>query len=160
MLTAFIRIWLKPIIAEVVPLPLSLVPSIELRLQPRFESLLPRTYNRYHRCFSGKVRTSSDHQIILRIPEGHHGAINSPSPIVDSALAPSDPKFSSPWSRILPQNMTANHQPFYPRRTMAEPYRWRPCAYSLRHWYNLSDGAMEDACTKSPPCACCPIIPG
>ncbi len=26
--------------------------------------------------------------------------------------------------------------------------------HCMQHWYNLSDGAMEDARTKSPPCAC------
>jgi IS5 family transposase len=31
--------------------------------------------------------------------------------------------------------------------------------HCMQHWYNLSDGAMEDACTKSPPCACLPDYP-
>ncbi|VCV26730.1 Putative transposase (identified by ISEscan HMM) [Klebsiella pneumoniae] len=54
------------------------------------------------------------------------------------------------------------------RAVLSQGGQW-PTAYPLetmlrihcmQHWYNLSDGAMEDACTKSPPCACLPDYPG
>jgi IS5 family transposase len=51
--------------------------------------------------------------------------------------------------QILPwQNMVEVIEPFYPRLVMAgDLIRWKPCYvfYCMQHWYNLSDGAMEDA---------------
>jgi IS5 family transposase len=88
-----------------------------------------------------------------------------PSPTVNSAVSAVRPekRFSSRMEQILPwQNMVeviavlpkaGNGRRTYPLETMLR-------IHCMQHWYNLSDGAMEDACTKSPPCACLPGYPG
>ncbi|EHF41652.1 transposase insH for insertion sequence element IS5T [Escherichia coli O104:H4 str. 11-3677] len=85
--------------------------------------------------------------------------------------ARSDPKrdFPSPaWSRFCHgKNMNRCHRArFIPRRAMADdgPIRWRTMLgvfNCMQHWYNLSDGAMEECPVRNRLHApVCPIIPG
>jgi IS5 family transposase len=56
--------------------------------------------------------------------------------------------FSPAWSRSPWQNMTAVIEPFYPKAGNGRrPYPLETMLriHCMQHWYNLSDGAMEDA---------------
>ncbi len=60
--------------------------------------------------------------------------------------------FLSRMEQILPwQNMTAVIEPFYPKAGNGRrPYPLETMLriHCMQHWYNLSDGAMEDALYK------------
>ena len=65
--------------------------------------------------------------------------------------------------QILPwQNMVEVIEPFIPKAGNGRrPYPLETMLriHCMQHWYNLSDGAMEDALYKSPPCVCLPVYP-
>ncbi len=71
--------------------------------------------------------------------------------------------FLSRMEQILPwQNMVEVIEPFYPKAGNGRrPYPLETMLriHCMQHWYNLSDGAMETLCTKSPPCVCLPGYP-
>jgi IS5 family transposase len=57
-------------------------------------------------------------------------------------------RFSCPMEQILPwQNMVEVIEPFYPKAGNGRrPYPLQTIRiHCMQHWYNLSDGAMEDA---------------
>ncbi|QGY25570.1 transposase [Escherichia coli] len=62
--------------------------------------------------------------------------------------------FLSRMEQILPwQNMTAVIEPFYPKAGNGRrPYPLETMLriHCMQHWYNLSDGAMEDALASLP----------
>ncbi len=65
--------------------------------------------------------------------------------------------------QILPWQNDRVIEPFYPKAVMADgPYPLEPCCiHCMQHWYNLSDGAMEDALYEIASMRpVCPIIPG
>lgn len=65
--------------------------------------------------------------------------------------------------QILPwQNMTAVIEPFYPKAGNGRrPYPLETMLriHCMQHWYNLSDGAMEDALYEIASSACLPDYP-
>ncbi|STI83788.1 IS5 transposase and trans-activator [Escherichia coli] len=71
--------------------------------------------------------------------------------------------FLSRMEQILPwQNMVEVIEPFYPKAGNGRrPYPLETMLriHCMQHWYNLSDGAMEDALYESPPCVCLPGYP-
>ena len=71
--------------------------------------------------------------------------------------------FLSRMERILPwQDMSAVIEPFYPKAGNGRrPYPLETMLriHCMQHWYNLSDGAMEDALYEIATCVCLPDYP-
>ncbi|VCV94182.1 Putative transposase (identified by ISEscan HMM) [Klebsiella pneumoniae] len=71
--------------------------------------------------------------------------------------------FLSRMEQILPwQNMVEVIEPFYPKAGNGRrPYPLETMLriHCMQHWYNLSDGAMEDALRNRLHAPVCPIIP-
>jgi IS5 family transposase len=72
--------------------------------------------------------------------------------------------FLSRMEQILPwQNMVEVIEPFYPKAGNGRrPYPLETMLriHCMQHWYNLSDGAMEDALYDRLHASVCPVIPG